>query len=306
VANEKKTPERAGTWERFDSGALRGKSTRPRGWLPLEPDATQTHRSHLLLAFAALGGLLILLSLSGPIEDATADPWLLSTRVIAAFFQLFVFALLLFLSIQAPGGYRRLMWLSLFFAGSLLHTLQHLESGPLRQYLFHLSIATWSPALLGYGSALLWKKRTRHHLFEWVTLGTWLLLLVVLTFFFAYRSPTPPPLVLTLGTLALLPFPIYLVAALSGRLSIAAAAPRDRPVRIILFLLLGLYALQIVIGALNPWTDFSEAARVAHLAVGSAIWALLVVTTFASQYRPQVDLSRPKRRTRRGRSGASR
>ena len=67
--------------------------------------------------------------------------------------------------------------------------------------------------------------------------------------------------------------------------------------------LIGLYAVQIVIGALNPWTNFSEAAQVAHLAVGSAIWALLVVTTFASQYRPQTDLSRPERRPRRGRTG---
>jgi heme A synthase len=35
--------------------------------------------------------------------------------------------------------------------------------------------------------------------------------------------------------------------------------------------LIGLYAVQILIGALNPWTNFSTAAQVAHLAVGSAI-----------------------------------
>jgi cytochrome c oxidase assembly protein subunit 15 len=69
--------------------------------------------------------------------------------------------------------------------------------------------------------------------------------------------------------------------------------------------LIGLYALQIVIGELNPWTDFSEAARVAHLAAGSTIWALLVVTTSASQYRPQTDLLRPERRQRRGRTDTS-
>lgn len=49
--------------------------------------------------------------------------------------------------------------------------------------------------------------------------------------------------------------------------------------------LIGLYGAQILIGALVPWTDFSEAARVAHLAVGSAIWGVLVVATFASPYR---------------------
>lgn len=48
--------------------------------------------------------------------------------------------------------------------------------------------------------------------------------------------------------------------------------------------LLWLYGAQIAIGALIPWTDFSEAARVAHLAVGSAIWGLLVVAAFASRY----------------------
>jgi heme A synthase len=69
--------------------------------------------------------------------------------------------------------------------------------------------------------------------------------------------------------------------------------------------LIGLYAVQIVIGALNPLTDFSTAAQVAHLAVGSAIWALLVVTTFASQYRPETDLSRSEHRPTRGRTGAS-
>ena len=40
-------------------------------------------------------------------------------------------------------------------------------------------------------------------------------------------------------------------------------------------------------------------------AVGSAIWALLVVTTFASQYRPETDLSRPGRRSPSGRTSAS-
>ncbi len=69
--------------------------------------------------------------------------------------------------------------------------------------------------------------------------------------------------------------------------------------------LLGLYAVQIIVGALNPLTDFSTASQVAHLAVGSAIWALLVVTTFASQYRPETDLSRPEHRPARVRPGAS-
>ncbi len=47
---------------------------------------------------------------------------------------------------------------------------------------------------------------------------------------------------------------------------------------------LGLYGVQIVIGGLNIWTDFSTAARVAHLAAGSAIWALLVLIVVAGRY----------------------
>ena len=54
---------------------------------------------------------------------------------------------------------------------------------------------------------------------------------------------------------------------------------------------LGLYALQIVIGGLNIWTDFSDAARVAHLAVGSAIWGLLAVIATAGRYRSGVRVA---------------
>ena len=50
--------------------------------------------------------------------------------------------------------------------------------------------------------------------------------------------------------------------------------------------LVGLYALQIAIGALNVWSGFAAAALVAHLAAGSAIWALLVLLVFAGRFRP--------------------
>lgn len=61
------------------------------------------------------------------------------------------------------------------------------------------------------------------------------------------------------------------------------------------WLLVGLYAIQIGIGALIPWTDFSEAARVTHLAVASAIWGLLTVVVLAVRYRR--DSSDPRART---------
>lgn len=47
---------------------------------------------------------------------------------------------------------------------------------------------------------------------------------------------------------------------------------------------LGLYGVQMLIGALNIWSDFSNAARVAHLAAGSAIWGLLVLIVIAGRY----------------------
>jgi heme A synthase len=50
--------------------------------------------------------------------------------------------------------------------------------------------------------------------------------------------------------------------------------------------LAGLYALQVLGGALNIWSELSEAARVLHLALSAAIWGLLIVLAFAGQYRP--------------------
>ena len=52
--------------------------------------------------------------------------------------------------------------------------------------------------------------------------------------------------------------------------------------------LLGLYLLQILVGALNIWSGFATAVLVAHLAIGSAIWALLVVLAIAGRYRAGV------------------
>jgi heme A synthase len=55
------------------------------------------------------------------------------------------------------------------------------------------------------------------------------------------------------------------------------------------WLLLGLYGLQILVGASNIWTDFSEVSRVTHLALGSAIWALMVLVAVIGRYRPGVS-----------------
>jgi heme A synthase len=51
-------------------------------------------------------------------------------------------------------------------------------------------------------------------------------------------------------------------------------------------LLVTLYGAQVLIGAANVWTDFAEWPRVAHLAAGAAIWALLVLLAIAARYEP--------------------
>ncbi len=66
----------------------------------------------------------------------------------------------------------------------------------------------------------------------------------------------------------------------------AMALPKQaRLLRHATWTLLGLYMLQVMIGALSIWTDFSGAARVAHLSAGSAIWTLMVLIVVAGRYR---------------------
>ena len=44
----------------------------------------------------------------------------------------------------------------------------------------------------------------------------------------------------------------------------------------------GLFAVEVVIGALNVWTRLNSAAVTAHLAIGAAIWGTLVAATFVT------------------------
>lgn len=53
------------------------------------------------------------------------------------------------------------------------------------------------------------------------------------------------------------------------------------------WLLVALYGAQVLVGASNMWTDFSEASRIAHLALGSGIWALMVLIAVAGRYRAE-------------------
>ena len=49
--------------------------------------------------------------------------------------------------------------------------------------------------------------------------------------------------------------------------------------------LVALYAGQMLLGAANIWTDFSEAARTAHLAGGASIWGLCVLIVVGAAFR---------------------
>jgi heme A synthase len=45
---------------------------------------------------------------------------------------------------------------------------------------------------------------------------------------------------------------------------------------------LGLFAVEILIGALNVWTDLNAAAVTAHLLTGALIWSSLVAVAVSS------------------------
>jgi heme A synthase len=86
-----------------------------------------------------------------------------------------------------------------------------------------------------------------------------------------------------------------------------AAAPG---VKLGAWVLVGLYVVQIAIGALNVLTRFSDAALVAHLATGAAIWATLVLLTVGSRLQPEpstagADAMRTPSRTGEARAGTS-
>jgi heme A synthase len=45
---------------------------------------------------------------------------------------------------------------------------------------------------------------------------------------------------------------------------------------------MGLFSIEILIGALNVWTDLNPAAVTAHLLTGALIWSCLVAVAVAS------------------------
>lgn len=148
-----------------------------------QPDAGQVHRSHLLLAFAALGTTLLLLDAVGGFAPAVAgesSPWTVA-GFLAAYLQLFIFTLLMLFAVQAEGGPRRLVWLALFFASTLLHACQSLTASPLSDYLQQLAVIGWSAALLGFGAGFYASAQRRRNVLESLFGSLWLIGLVTAT-----------------------------------------------------------------------------------------------------------------------------
>ena len=86
---------------------------------------------------------------------------------------------------------------------------------------------------------------------------------------------------------------ITVVAGLAaiGVLAMAATNMRERTpiLERAVWAALALYGVQIAIGALNILSGFAELVLVAHLAVGSAIWALLVLIIVVGRFELEID-----------------
>ena len=247
MPHEGKAPKRADIWEMFSAAEpTPGERSQDKGWLLLEPSAAEIHRSYLLLAFVAFGTLAVLLGGLPNLTTEATQPLFLVAAVAAVFFQVFVFALLLLLVIQAPGGYQRLLWLALYFAGTLAFTLARLHAGPFADYLGRLAIAAWVPALLGYGSRFYCRREGWRRMIEWSMLLLWLGLMVLFTYLFALREGRDSGLQEFLKALALLPFGVYGAAALRRGFILGGQEDHEGSIRTTTFLLLGLHGLAMV------------------------------------------------------------
>jgi heme A synthase len=79
---------------------------------------------------------------------------------------------------------------------------------------------------------------------------------------------------------------VALLAVVALALRVRASAEAGPGLRNASAALVGLYVFQVLLGALNIWTDFSEAALVLHLAGGSSVWALSVALVVGGRYEP--------------------
>jgi class 3 adenylate cyclase len=309
VATDKRTPKRAGVWENLGTAPEEAppEPALAWGWLRSESTPGEVHRAHLLLAFVALGALLVLLDTLGtfalvPRSGAAGELDLhhrlqLVTAFWGALLQVVAFALLLFLTIQTRGGHRELLWLALFFGSAFVYALHRLTVDPLAWFLRTLALVGWSTSLLAYGAASYSRHRRWRRRLDRLCLAAWLGLVLALTFAYTFRVPGAPWLEVGRLAVALLPLGVYLVAAGAG--VVRGGAPGgdgDRPARTgTLVLLLGLYVLHLAddfglyagVGPLrSPLFLPFLSCLVFYFAAGSFADALRSVTFYGRFIRP--------------------
>ncbi len=255
MSNQERTPKRAGIWENLGASQVDLTEGPPRPWQPSPQGLTteKLHRVHLLLLFALLGALLLILD---AIEFGNALPvdedgrrLTLVVALLAALFQLVVFALLVLLTIRMRGANPELFWLSLFFGSTLFFALHRLTADPLAWYLRSLAIAGWSVSLLGYGVSFYAGNDTLRRALDRLCAVLWLGLVGVDSW--AYYSGALGGSWVGAKNLvaALLPFAVYALWGLWGWL--AGSAVRNRRARpgrsdlAILLFLFALYGLQL-------------------------------------------------------------
>lgn len=260
MAERHRAPDRVGQWESF-SAAQEGPEEGSRvglGRWAAAPTAGEVFRSYLLLGFVVLCGLLLVLDAVGPGGDggALASPFGVAaiTAVAAVFLQIFSFVLVLLLAVQAPGGHRRLLWLALFFASTLLATLGRFAAQPLDSYFADLAIAGWSFSLLGYGSDSILPTRIWRRRAGWLNLLGWLLLLLGLTAAAAWESLSEPWIRRGLAVLAVVPMVVFLSGWRRWAGTPEEATAEELSVRRTLQLLLGLDVVFLVdVFGLTRW-----------------------------------------------------
>lgn len=252
MADDQRVGDRIGQWETFsaapeppEKGAWMGLG---RGVAP--PTAGEVLRSYLLLGFVSLCGLLLVLDAVGPrAEDGTLPVQIgvaSVTAMAAVFLQVFSFVFLLLLAVQAPGGHRRLLWLALYFASTLLVTLSWFAETPLDLYFLYLAAVGWSVSLVGYGSGFLVTTRNWRQRVEWLCLILWLATLLGLTAALAGGGFPEVPFRDGLAVLALLPFAGFFYRWRRWIPTPRGASAEETSIRRTLQLLLGLYVVFLV------------------------------------------------------------
>lgn len=221
-------PKRAGVWENVETSWDEAEPLTKSWWLRA-PDAGQVHRSHLVLAFGALGATLMVLDAVGGFapDGDTPSRWTVA-GFLAAYLQLFVFTLLLLFTVQAEGGPKRLVWLSLFFASTLLHACHGLTSAPLAAYLEQLAMLGWSASLLGFGVDFYCPSKVWRRRLDAMFATLWIVGLVSATWAWASGHSEHLALQRSIKAFALLPLLVFVVTWPTHRIP---TRRRDRAVR---------------------------------------------------------------------------